>query len=72
MIDNLDMETASLYLEGMSRIESQEALLQLNVSAYPHMKKEDQSKTHQRLHSIAYPKEKKKITLDELEVMLRG
>lgn len=72
MVDNLEVDTASVYLEGLRRLEAQEALLAIKVASYPYMKKDEKTKTHKDLYKLAYPKEKRKLSLDDLEAMLRG
>lgn len=53
------------------QIEAQEALLNISISAYPHSKPTHQQKLHKQLHTQAYPKEKRPMSLDDLENYMR-
>ncbi len=54
-------------------IEAQQTLVNITVSQWAHMTKNDRSKTHKRLHKQAYPDSfstKKEITTEQLQMFL--
>lgn len=57
-------------------IEAQEALISMNVSAYPHMKVSDARELHKSIYKKAYPKifeSRKAISTEDLaRVLSRG
>lgn len=55
----LDMEphVFKLYWDAITVIEAQEALLGIQVAAYPHLKTDDQKGLHRNMHRMAYPED---------------
>ncbi len=45
----------NMYWQAIDVLESQEALIAINISSYPTAKKEFRDKLHKRLHKMAYP-----------------
>lgn len=74
-VDELDIETAHYLWESITIIEARESLRQLQISDYPHLKKDRRQKLHRELSKQAYPatfKEKKKISLEDMAKLLGG
>lgn len=53
----MDYDRAFEYFEAITVIEARETLREMNVSAYPNMKKEEGKKLHRELSKSGYPKE---------------
>lgn len=61
----MDPDKLEGYWLAITELEAQDLLLQLRVSQYPWLKKEDQVKTHRQFYKLAYPR-----TLDGTEEVL--
>ncbi len=51
----MDADTMEMYWLGITMIEAQDVLIQLNISDYPNMKSESRKKFHRNMHEMAYP-----------------
>ena len=52
----MDADKREMYWMGITVIEAQQILLQLNIETYPHQKREDARRFHRQMHELAYPK----------------
>lgn len=57
------------YFEAITAIEAQEMLMQFQVSAFPHIKKEARTKIHKEITTLANPKV---VDKDEAEVTMES
>lgn len=73
-IRSLDWMVGEDYWHAITMIEAQEALIQMRIADYPHLKKRDREKMHRSMHDVAYPRNRdsvKRITTDELAKRVR-
>lgn len=54
-VDGLTNEANEMLWQAVTIVEAQETLVNMKVSSFPHMKKEDIDKTHRSIHRLAFP-----------------
>lgn len=69
----MDAEMANMLWEAMTVINAQEMLVDMNISAYPHMKEGAMKKYHRDLYRLAYPaQQQKRMTMEDLKKALQN
>ena len=65
---------ADAYWQAITVLEAQEALIQLRVSDYPGMKKDNRMATHKQFHKLAYPKthDAETVTTEQLAERIKA
>jgi hypothetical protein len=71
-LEQMDAHTFREYLDCISVIEAQEALVQLTVADYPRQGEEFRNNVHRSLHITAYPNRKKMSIEEALNKLGRG
>lgn len=56
----MTLDDFSMYWEAITILEAQESLLNMNVAAYPMMKKDEAKKYHRQMFDKAFPKNKER------------
>lgn len=51
----MDYVTAIEYYSAINVLEGQEALIEMNIADYPHLKKDGRSKLYKEIRKEAYP-----------------
>lgn len=69
-VDSLTVDEFTALWEAITILEAQETLLNMNIAAYPMLKKEDAKKFHRSIYEKAYPRNweraKRSLTTAEL------
>jgi hypothetical protein len=71
-IEKMPVSLFYKYYEAITVIESQEILLQMQVSDYPQMKQESRKSFHKKIFNLAYPRnnETKILTSKDMALIL--
>jgi len=56
----------------MIKAQAQERINQLEISVYPHMKSDDQKKTHKKLYELALPEDTKNKVVSTADLLKFG
>lgn len=60
-VESMTLDEFSMYWEAITILEAQESLLNMNVAAYPMMKKEEAKKFHKDVFIKAFPGNKERM-----------
>lgn len=73
-IERLPADTVETLWGAITMIEAQNALTQIKLLSYTHMKSERQTELHRELHAQAFPNSQKKrsLTFEDVQAKIAG